>query len=51
MSREKVKRSPLKAESTEAERRGGLTRISEERPVMGLERRGQVVLLNSLVNL
>ena len=34
---------PHKDESTEAERRGGAARSSEEGPVIGLERRGRVV--------
>ena len=40
MSREKRKWKPHKSESTEAGHRGGVTRSSEEGPVMGLERRG-----------
>nr|WP_242467205.1 reverse transcriptase domain-containing protein [Ectothiorhodospira shaposhnikovii] len=40
MSREKRKRKPLKRESTDAGYRGGVTRSSDERPVMGRERRG-----------
>ena len=34
---------PQEGESTEAGRRGGVTRRSEEGPVMGLERRGDIV--------
>jgi len=44
MLRETVKRSNLKAQSTDAQRRGGLTCSSVERPVMGLEPRSQIVL-------
>ncbi len=36
---------PHKGESTEAGHRGGVTRSSEEGPVMGLERRGDIVWL------
>ena len=48
MLRETAKRSNLKAQSTDAQRRGGLTRSSVERSVMDLERRGQIVLPTSL---
>jgi len=41
---------PHKVESTEAGHRGGVTRISEEGPVMGLERRGDIVRLYGWVN-
>lgn len=44
MLRETVKRSNLKTQSTDAQRRGGLTHSSVERSVMGLEPRSQVVL-------
>ena len=44
MLRETVKISHLKAQSTNAQRRGGLTRSSDEEPVMDLEQRGQAVL-------
>lgn len=47
MLRETVKRSNLKAQSTNAHRRGGLTRSSVERSVMDLEPRSQIVLLKS----
>jgi retron-type reverse transcriptase len=43
MLRETVKRSNLKTQSTDAQRRGGLTRSSAERSVMDLEPRSQVV--------
>ena len=36
---------PHQGESTEAGHRGGVTRSSEEGPVMGLERRGDIVWL------
>ena len=36
---------PYEGESTDAGHRGGATRSSDEGPVMGLERRGCVVLL------
>jgi ribosomal protein L2 len=44
MLRETAKESPFKAQSTEARRRGGLTRSSNEGSVMDLEPRSQVVL-------
>ena len=44
MPRETVKRSNLKTQSTDAQRRGGLTRSSVERSVMDLEPRSQIVL-------
>jgi hypothetical protein len=34
---------PHEGESTEARHRGGVTRSSDEGPVMGLERRGGIV--------
>jgi hypothetical protein len=40
MEREKPKWKPHEGESTDAENRGGSSRISEEGSVMGLERRG-----------
>jgi hypothetical protein len=43
MLRETAKKSPFKAQSTEAQRRGGLTRSSDEGSVMDLERRGWIV--------
>ena len=42
MLREKPKRLKPRGESTEAEHWGGPTRMSAERPVMGLEQRGRV---------
>ena len=45
MLREKHKWKPRKCESTEAERRDGATRSSEEVPVMGMERRGSIIQL------
>ena len=39
-----------KAESTDAPERGGLPRSSDEGSVMGLERRGRVVLVSLAVN-
>jgi hypothetical protein len=44
MLRETAKKSPFKAQSTDAQRRGGLTRSSDEGSVMDLEPRSQVVL-------
>ena len=44
MLRETAKKSPFKAQSTEAQRRGGLTHSSDEGFVMDLEPRSQVVL-------
>jgi hypothetical protein len=44
MLRETVKRNNLKAQSTKAPRRGGLTHSSDEGSVMDLEPRSQVVL-------
>ena len=41
---------PHEGESTEAGHRGGVTRRSEEGPVMGLERRGDIVWLYRWVN-
>ena len=43
MLREPVKRSHLKTQSTDAQRRGGLTHSSVEGSVMGLESRSKVV--------
>jgi len=45
MIREKSKWRPHKDQSTDAEHRGGVTRSSDEWPVMGLERRGYIVQL------
>ena len=47
MLREPVKRSNLKTQSTNAQRRGGPTRSSVEGSVMDLESRSRVVLLKS----
>jgi hypothetical protein len=47
MLRETVKRSQLKTQSTNAQHRGGPTRSSVERSVMGLEPRSRVVLPKS----
>ena len=47
MRRETVKRRHLKAQSTDAQRRGGLTHSSVEGSVMDLEPRSQVVLSKS----
>ncbi len=41
---------PHEGESTDARHRGGVTRSSEEGPVMGLERRGDIVQLYCRVN-
>lgn len=52
MLRERLKRRPRKAKSTEggeasrARHRGGTTRSSVERPVSGSERRGRVILFS-----
>ena len=47
MLRETVKRSHLKAQSTDAQRRGGPTRSSVEGSVMDLEPRSRIVLPKS----
>ena len=47
MRRETVKRRHLKAQSTDAQRRGGLTHSSVEGSVMDLEPRSRVVLPKS----
>jgi hypothetical protein len=47
MLRKPVKRSNLKTQSTDAQRRGGLTHSSVEGSVMDLEPRSQVVLPKS----
>ena len=44
MLRETAKKSPFEAQSTEAQRSGGLARSSDEGSVMDLEPRSQVVL-------
>ncbi len=43
MLREKFKQRPCKNESTDALYRDRLARSSEEAPVMGVERRGQLI--------
>ena len=45
MLREKSKWRPHKGESTDARRRGGLTRISYEVSIMEMERRGWLIWL------
>ena len=50
MIREKLKRRKRKSESTEARRRGGTTRSSEEVSVMEMERRGCIVRFYKVVN-
>lgn len=45
MPREKSKWKHHEDQSTDAEHRGGATCISEEAPVMGVERRGCIVQL------
>ena len=45
MLREKLKWRTREGESTEAGHRGGVARISDEVPVMGMERRGYIVQL------
>jgi hypothetical protein len=50
MIREKSKWRTHEDESTEAGHRGGMTRSSEEVPVMGMERRGHIVQLCKMVN-
>ena len=47
MLRETAKKSPFKAQSTDAQRRGGPTRSSVEGSVMGLKPRSRVVLPQS----
>jgi RNA-directed DNA polymerase len=47
MLREKHKWRSHKCESTDAEHRGGVTRSSDEGPVMGLERRGYIIQLET----
>ena len=49
MEREKSKwEVPMEDESTKARHRGGVTRSSEEGPVMGLEQRGGIIRLYKL---
>ncbi len=50
MSREKSKWKPHEDQSTDAGHRGGLARSSEEVPVMGIERRGQIIQFRRGVN-
>jgi hypothetical protein len=47
---ENPKQQICKGESSDAGRRGGPDRSSDEGPVMGLERRGRVVLAGLAVN-
>jgi hypothetical protein len=46
MQRERHKRRTRQADRTDARHRGGTTRSSVERPVMGRERRGRVIELS-----
>jgi hypothetical protein len=48
MEREKLKWRPHESQSTEAGHRGGVARISVEGAVMALERRGNIVLLETM---
>jgi len=50
MRREKPKWKPHKGQSTDARHRGGLARSSDEVPVMGMERRGQIIQFRRRVN-
>jgi len=50
MPREKLKWKPHESLSTDAGHRGGLARSSDEVPVMGLERRGQITRSRRGVN-
>src|SRR5262249_31936343 len=50
MPREKLKWKPHESLSTDAGHRGGLARSSDEGPVMGLERRGQITQFRRGVN-
>ena len=50
MRREKLKWPTHKGLSTEARHRGGVARSSDEYPVMGLERRRDIVRLYEKVN-
>ena len=50
MRREKPKWKPHKGQSTDARHRGGLARSSDEVPVMGMERRGQIIQFLRWVN-
>ncbi len=51
MQREKLKWKPHEGESTDAGHGGGVTRTSDEGPVMGVERRGHIVWLYKWINL
>ena len=50
MLRERHKMRTIKADSTEALYSGGLSRSSEEAPVMGVERRAGVICLGAVSN-
>jgi hypothetical protein len=50
MLREKFKWRTHKSESTDAEHSGGSPRMSDEVPVMGMERRGRVIQLELEIN-
>jgi len=50
MRREKLKRTSRESRSTDARGRGGVARSSEEGPVIGLERRRDIVQLYLEVN-
>ncbi|WP_342987637.1 hypothetical protein [Phocaeicola dorei] len=50
MLREKFKQRPCKNESTDALYRDRLARSSDEAPVMGVERRGQLIQRMNLNN-
>ena len=50
MPREKLKWKPHQSQSTDAGHRGGLARSSEEVPVTGMERRGQITQFRRGVN-
>src|SRR3954465_12804478 len=50
MLREKLKWKPHEGLSTDAGHRGGLARSSDEVPVMGMERRGQITQFRRGVN-
>ncbi len=50
MGREKLKWRTHEGESTDAGHRGGITRSSDEVPVMGMERRGYIIQVYGMVN-
>lgn len=50
MLRKKSKWQIHKGESTNAKYRGGITRSSDEGPVMGVERRGCIIRFGKSVN-